>query len=90
MNIYDERLANDGRILHHLGLMLQRDEHGVKSPQSTVHSPELVVRCAWCDREQNLKADMLKAERVSHGICERHAAAMRSEIEQMHSERRAA
>lgn len=50
----------------------------------------LTVRCAWCDREQMLKADTLKNERVSHGICDRHAAAMRAEIEQMHSERRAA
>lgn len=26
-NVYDRQLASDGRILHFLGLMLQRDEH---------------------------------------------------------------
>lgn len=122
MNVYDLQLVNDGRILHHLGLMLQRDEHNTARPvgsffsaaptvspehSSTVHgsgpmatrqggsiptegNTPLTVRCAWCDREQMLKADTLKAGRISHGICERHAAAMRAEIEQMHSERRAA
>lgn len=123
MNVYDLQLVNDGRILHRLGLMLQRDEHNTARPVSSFfsaaptvspeHSPTvhgsgpmatrqggsiptkgntpLTVRCAWCEAEEKQKFGKQKAEKgISHGICERHAAAMRAEIELMHSERRAA
>jgi len=32
-NVYDRQLMADGRLLHHLGLMLQRDEHNVATPK---------------------------------------------------------
>lgn len=34
MNIYDRQLANDGRILHRLGLMLARQQSGARQPVS--------------------------------------------------------
>jgi hypothetical protein len=70
MNIYDHQLENDGRILHHLGLMLVREEHTARP-----------VRCAWCDAETGRKPDPAMNE--THGICTKHRAGMDTELEQL-------
>ncbi len=75
MNIYDQQLVTDGRILHALGLLLQRDEHGTATPKPL---PPGTV-CAWCDREQGIVRDP-KDGWVSHGICERHLAEQHANI----------
>lgn len=75
-NVYDRQLLADGRLLHHLGIMLQRDEHNVASP--AVAAPTAV--CAWCASEAGVAIDP-KGPLVSHGICTRHLAQMKSDLE---------
>jgi hypothetical protein len=80
MNVYDEQLANDGRILHALGLMLQRQESGALAPR-----PVPVVRCAWCEREgqsREQKSEIPAA--TSHGICKRHMGEMKEQVARLH------
>lgn len=70
-NIYDGQLAMSGRVLHHIGLMLQAEEAQA--------APVIEVRCAWCDRENGVV--MNRSALVSHGICQRHLAGMASTLE---------
>lgn len=112
-NVYDRQLASDGRILHFLGLMLQRDEHNTATPKPAdsiffgaaanrdADSPSLqsaapavaaqsgcstnqvntpLSVCAWCDSEAGVAIDP-KGPLVSHGICARHLAQMKSDLE---------
>lgn len=73
-NVYDRQLVNDGRILHHLGVMLARDEHNVARP-----APVPAARCAWCDAQSGRKPDPSRQE--SHGICTKHLAQMNADLE---------
>lgn len=68
MNVYDRQLMTDGRILHHLGLQLQRDAMNVATPKPVVSV------CAWCDADAGIKRTM--DENITHGICDRHKAQM--------------
>lgn len=62
-NVYDRQLASDGRILHFLGLQLQRDAMNVATPKPV---------CAWCDADAGIKRT--RDENITHGICDRHKA----------------
>lgn len=72
MNVYDRQLENDWRILHHLGLMLQREDHVTRPVK---------VACAWCDREHGLtpSPDMDQ----THGICPKHHAGIKAHLEEL-------
>lgn len=74
MNVYDAQLASDGRILHMLGLMLQRDEHGTARPAPL--SPD--HRCAWCDAATGRKP--VPGANESHGICPGHRDLIFAEV----------
>lgn len=67
-NVYDRQLMADGRLLHHLGIMLQRDEHNVATPAPSTLTPV----CAWCDQDAGIKR--AREENITHGICARHKA----------------
>jgi hypothetical protein len=41
--------------------------------------PKLQVRCAWCEPKQSVNAE--ERNRITHGICEKHAAEARQELE---------
>lgn len=75
MNVYDQQLVADGRILHSLGLMLQREERPA-------------VACAWCDQEAGRKPD--PSLNQSHGMCPRHYALAVVDVELARQERAAA
>lgn len=79
-HFFDRQAAGDGRTLRFIGLMLQRDEHGVASPAP--------VRCAWCDAEAGRKPDLGGNE--THGMCPRHHAQTRANLEELRRQRRAA
>lgn len=72
MNVYDQQLVADGRILHSLGLMLQREERPA-------------VACAWCEAKAGRKPDVSLNQ--SHGICPAHYAEMVSDLELARQER---
>jgi hypothetical protein len=75
MNVYDEQLVNDGRILHALGLILQRQESGALQPKP------VPPRCAWCEQEAGVRP---ANSNRSHGICDRHFAAMKEQVAKWH------
>lgn len=62
----------DGSILRRIGLQLQRDSHGVARP--------VAARCAWCDAEAGVAIDP-KGPPISHGICPKHLAAIKADLE---------
>jgi len=66
-NVYDRQLLSDGRILHHLGIMLQRDEHNVATPR-----PCQQVICAWCGADLGIVevTNPRMANTVTHGVCQ--------------------
>lgn len=61
-----------GSILRRIGLELQRDSQGVAKP--------VAARCAWCDSEAGVAIDP-NGPPVSHGICPRHLAAIKADLE---------
>lgn len=71
MNIYDRQLEWDGRILHRLGLMLQRQMDGETVRPVAAAAGPVVFRCAWCDQENGVPKPAAGSN-VSHGICDRH------------------
>ena len=72
MNIYDRQVAISGGTLHHMGLLMQVSERKA-ARMASAH------RCAWCDKEAGRKPD--PAGNESHGICQRHLAGMKSNLE---------
>lgn len=49
-------------------------------------APALVVVCAWCEREWKVEQNVTKETKkgqVSHGVCARHLAVLRAELEGM-------
>lgn len=48
-------------------------------------SPQMLRECAWCIQEQGLPP----TPGASHGICDRHSAALLAELDQMKSARAA-
>ena len=75
----NEQLETDGRILHRLGLMLERDDHGTVQPAGNGVLP--VFRCAWCDAETGRKSDPTMNE--THGICTMHKAQMEASLKRL-------
>jgi len=73
MNVYDQQLVADGRILRALGVMLRRE------------SRPTVVVCAWCEAKAGRKPDVSLNQ--SHGICPAHYAEMVSDLELARQER---
>jgi hypothetical protein len=69
-NIYDRQAAISGGTLHHIGLLMQASE---RKAQALQH------RCAWCDQENGSKPD--PAGNESHGICQKHLAGMKANLE---------
>ena len=64
-NVYDRQLASDGRILHHLGIMLKRDEHNVATPK-----PIAVRVCAWCGCDMGtVEVSPAMDATITHGVC---------------------
>jgi hypothetical protein len=72
----------DGSILRRIGLQLQRDSHGVAKPQPVEgrRSATVPTACAWCDSEAGVAIDP-NGPPVSHGICPRHLAAIKADLE---------
>ena len=77
MNIYDKQLYDDGRILYHLGLVLQQ-QHEPKTvrPAAAASGPEF--RCAWCDAEAGIPKPA-HGSNITHGICARHRESFTAE-----------
>jgi len=74
LNVYDRQLMADHRILHNIGLMLQREEAAPKPVPPSAN-------CAWCDREAGITPH--PAMNQSHGICPRHHAGIKANLEEL-------
>lgn len=72
MSVYDRQLAVSGGVLHHIGLLMSRDE-GREARASTGSL------CAWCEEEFGRKPPTQQL--VSHTICARHLAALKADLE---------
>lgn len=80
MNVYDQQLVTDGRILHALGLMLQRDEGSpARHPVATPAALSPGHRCAWCDAATGRKPAKGGVPE-SHGICPGHHDLILAEV----------